>query len=59
MPKTPEQLYEERKKRVMDAVALKVPDRVPMYLPFGMFRARYSGITVKEAFEDEEKLCHN
>ncbi len=55
MAKTPEELFAERKKRVLDAVALKVPDRVPMYLPFGVFGARYAGITVKEAFEDMGK----
>ena len=27
--KSPEQLYAERKKRLMDAVELRVPDRVP------------------------------
>jgi uroporphyrinogen-III decarboxylase len=53
MAKTPEQLYEERKKRVWDAVNLKVPDRVPVFLPISVFGAKYGGITVKEAFELE------
>ncbi|MFC2012370.1 uroporphyrinogen decarboxylase family protein [Chloroflexota bacterium] len=30
--KTPEQLYEEREKRVRDAIELKEPDRVPMWI---------------------------
>jgi uroporphyrinogen-III decarboxylase len=55
MAKTVKELYEERKKRVMDAIALKVPDRVPIYLPFGVFGTKYAGITVQEAFENTEK----
>ena len=55
MAKTPEELYAERKKRVLDAAALKVPDRVPMYIPFGVMGARYAGITIQEAFEDMGK----
>jgi hypothetical protein len=53
MTKTPEELLAERTKRVMDAVNLKVPDRVPMFLPISAFGAKYGGITVKEAFESE------
>jgi len=53
MTKTPEELLAERKKRVMDAANLKVPDRVPMFLPISAFGAKYGGITVKEAFESE------
>ena len=30
--KTPEQLYEEREKRVRDAIELKEPDRVPLWI---------------------------
>jgi hypothetical protein len=36
MEKTPEDLFKERKKRVMDAIQLKVPDRVPISA-FGSF----------------------
>ena len=53
MAKTPEELLAERKKRVMDAAALKVPDRVPIFLPTSAFGARYGGITLKEAFESK------
>ena len=53
MAETSEQLLEERRKRVLDAAALKVPDRVPIFLPISAFGARYAGITVKEAFELE------
>ena len=44
MDKTPEQLYEEREKRVNDVIQLKVPDRVPVMSLFGFFQARYAGI---------------
>jgi len=36
MAKAPEELYQEREKRVSDAIQLKVPDRVP-FLPFFSF----------------------
>ena len=55
MAKTAAELYEERKKRVLDAIALKVPDRVPLYMPISAFGAKYSGITMKEAFENAPK----
>jgi hypothetical protein len=37
--KSSEQLYEEREKRIEDAIRLKVPDRVPVLLGFGYFPA--------------------
>jgi uroporphyrinogen-III decarboxylase len=55
MDKTSEELYAERKKRVWDAIALKVPDRVPIFLPISVFGAKYGGITLKEAFENATK----
>lgn len=45
----------ERTQRVLDAVALKQPDRVPMYFSLGMFPAAYSKISFKEAIEDLDK----
>ncbi len=50
MEKTPQQLYEERLKRVEDAIQLKKPDRVPIALSLGYFPARYTGITCADAF---------
>jgi hypothetical protein len=47
--KTPEELFQERSKRVEDAVQLKVPDRVPVAPTFGFFYAKYAGITCEEA----------
>lgn len=56
MTKTPWELFQEREKRVMDAIALKKPDRVPIMPFFGFFPARYTGITIREAIYDAEKL---
>jgi hypothetical protein len=57
MQKTPEVLYGERKKRVLDAVQLKVPDRVPFMPFFNFFHAKYGGITCQEAMYDYDKLA--
>lgn len=48
MTKNPEELYQERLKRVEDAIALRVPDRVPIVTFFSYFAARYAGITYEE-----------
>jgi len=53
--KTAEQLYQERIKRVEDAIQLKVPDRVPVAISFGYFPAKYTGITCQDAFYDPAK----
>lgn len=53
--KTPEQLYEEREKRIGDAIQLKVPDRVPVLLGLGYFPAKYTGITCEAAYYDHAK----
>ena len=58
--KTPEQLYEEREKRVRDAIELKEPDRVPLFYftsPVGRnglkrSDAYYSPLEWKEATRD-------
>ncbi len=55
MSKTPQQLYEERTKRVEDAIQLKVPDRVPIVLSLGYFPAKYTGITCADAFYNPAK----
>ena len=53
--KTPRQLYDERLKRVEDAVSLKTPDRVPVSLSLGYFPAKYAGITCRDAFYNPAK----
>lgn len=56
MAKTPEELYREREKRVLEATALQVPDRVPVLVFYGFFPAKYAGLTVEEVMNDPEKL---
>jgi len=45
MDKATEQLYREREKRFLDAVQLKVPDRVPTSIHLSYLPARICGIT--------------
>jgi len=49
MEKTASELVKERSKRVLNAVPLKVPDRIPFIPQFTFFSARYGGITAAEA----------
>jgi len=56
MTATTAELYQEREKRVLDAIALRVPDRVPIVVFFAFFPARYCGFTVQELMYDGEKL---
>jgi hypothetical protein len=51
-----EELFKEREKRISDAIALRVPDRVPILVFFGFFPARYAGMTVREVMYDPEKM---
>jgi hypothetical protein len=55
MAGTPEELYEERVKRIEDAIQLKVPDRIPLVPHPGFFPLKYAGITVQEAMYDYNK----
>ncbi len=56
MEKTPQELYQERQRRVEDAMAGRVPDRVPIPFLTIDFFARYSGYALGETFYDAEKL---
>lgn len=47
-----QKLYDERKKRVRDALALKKPDRVPISPKIGTYYARAYGISVYEIMKD-------
>ena len=51
-----ERLYKERVTRVIDAIKLKEPDRVPTLAGCGHAPARYAGYTAKEVMYDPEKL---
>ena len=50
--KSPEELYEERDKRVRDAIALKEPDRVPVGFRGVYFATRYAGLPHSAVFYD-------
>ena len=46
MAKSPEELYQERVKRVLDVVQLKVPDRVPIFGHFEAFPYYWAGVSI-------------
>ena len=50
--KSPAQLYEERERRVRDAIELREPDRVPVRLETHAFPARYAGIQMAAKYYD-------
>ncbi len=52
--KTLEQLYQERAKRLDDAIHLRQPDRVPISLGFGNLLADIGGITRQQLCENPE-----
>ncbi len=51
-----ERLYKERLTRVIEAIKLNNPDRVPTLAGCGHAPARYAGYTAKEVMYDPEKL---
>jgi uroporphyrinogen-III decarboxylase len=55
MVNTPEKLYQEREKRVLDAIALKKPDRVPVLAFFGSFPVEHAKIKYEEEANDPIK----
>jgi uroporphyrinogen-III decarboxylase len=50
-----QQAYDKRFQRIMDCVALKQPDRMPVALHATFWLARYGGVTYKELMYDFEK----
>jgi uroporphyrinogen-III decarboxylase len=56
MTESAAELFAQREKRISDAIALRVPDRVPILVFFGFFPARYSGMTVQEVMYDPDKI---
>jgi hypothetical protein len=50
--KSAKQLRRERERRIMDAIELKEPDRVPIMTPMGYFPAKYAGIPYSTAYYD-------
>ncbi len=55
MSQTPQELFREREKRVLDAIALNTPDRVPVIPLFGAFASAYAGISRRDEVYDLEK----
>ncbi len=55
MGTTPEELYQERDKRVTEAIHLRIPDRVPLEIALSYFPARYTGITCEAAWYDYDR----
>lgn len=53
-----QKLYSEREARILDAVALKEPDRIPMVPLFAFFNCYFAGVTPREAFCEPEKALH-
>jgi uroporphyrinogen-III decarboxylase len=51
-----ERLYKKRVTRLIDAIKLKEPDRVPVVFNPGHIPARYSGYTIRDVMYDAEKL---
>ena len=49
--------YDARWKRIMDCVALKQPDRMPVVLYGTFWLAKYGGITCKQLMYDYEKTA--
>ena len=55
MDRETEALWRERNQRVMDAIHLKIPDRVPIEMSFSYFPAKYAGIQPAAAYYDYDK----
>lgn len=52
MKKTARQTRREREKRIMDAIQLRMPDRVPIICGISYFPAKYVGIPCSAAYYD-------
>ncbi len=50
--KTVKQLREEREKRVLDAINLREPDRIPVNVSTGVFAAKYAGLPASVMYYD-------
>jgi hypothetical protein len=55
MDQATEQLYREREKRYIDAIQLRVPDRVPTSVHLSYLPARFTGITFRDSYYDFPK----
>ena len=55
MSQESQSLYREREKRVVDSIALKKPDRVPVVLETSYFPAKYAGVPFDVAWTDFDR----
>jgi hypothetical protein len=51
-----QQAYERRVQMLLDAIALKKPERIPVYVNMGIYPLTYAGVTVKDGMYDYPKL---
>lgn len=51
-----EKAYKKRLTRIIDAIDLKQPDRVPVILPAGTYPAYYAGKSLKTVMYDSEQM---
>ncbi len=54
-------LYDERVRRVLDVVQLKIPDRIPIVSPIQAFPYHWCGVSIKDAMNDfalSRQVCH-
>jgi len=54
---SPSPIYEQRHRRLMDAIELRQPDRLPTILFSHFWTAHYAGMTCREAMYDYERLA--
>ncbi len=50
--KTPEQLYEEREKRITDVIQMRVPDKMPVFIRLHSFPVKYASLPQSARFYD-------
>jgi uroporphyrinogen-III decarboxylase len=55
MAQNAQELYQEREQRIMKAIRLERPDRIPIMVAFTYFPAKYAGVTFKDAWYDHDK----
>ncbi len=59
--KTPEQLYQERQARILNAAACRPADQIPVFGPFQKYPYQFAGMTYKQAMNDypaAREACH-
>jgi uroporphyrinogen-III decarboxylase len=57
MNEVPEELYNEREKRIMDTITLKKPDRVPVWGGSGRFATERCNISLEEQMMNVDKAA--